>query len=99
MRESTIQSRMLQWLNQQPTIWAYKAQASAYTGRGVPDIIACVGGVFMAFEVKTATGKTTALQDNALRAINAAGGTAHVVRSLDEVKTLVQHAMKKDPAR
>lgn len=37
-------------------------------------------------EVKTATGKTTALQDLAIRDINSAGGTATVVRSLDDVK-------------
>jgi len=98
MRESTLQGRILQWLHQQPRVWAFKAAASGYTGRGVPDIVACVDGHFIAFEVKTATGKPTVLQEHAIRDINRAGGTAYVVRSLPQVQELVREVMEKAPA-
>ena len=60
-----------------------------YGTAGIPDIISCVNGKFFAFEVKTATGKATPLQETTIRKILAAGGTAAVVRSVDEVRTLI----------
>ena len=61
-----------------------------YGTAGIPDIIACINGKFVAFEVKTEIGKTTALQDATIRKINAAGGTAVVVRSVAEVRTIIE---------
>lgn len=46
---------------------------------GVPDIVCCHGGRFIAIECKAGKGKTTALQDRELTAIRAAGGTAVVI--------------------
>ena len=63
-----------------------------YGTAGIPDIIACINGRFFGFEVKTATGKTTGLQDAAIRKINEAGGTAVVVRSVAEVKIVLEAA-------
>jgi Holliday junction resolvase len=60
-----------------------------YGTAGIPDIIACVRGRFFAFEVKTATGKATALQKATLQKILASGGTAAVVRSVDEVRAIL----------
>ena len=63
-----------------------------YGTAGIPDIIACINGKFYAFEVKTAIGKTTALQDATIRKIISCGGHAYVVRSVDEVKTILHNA-------
>ena len=41
------------------------------------------------FEVKTDKGRTTTLQEVQLRNINRAGGTAVVVRSLEDVKNIL----------
>ena len=57
---------------------------------GIPDIIACINGGFYAFEVKTADGKTTALQDATIRKINKCGGHAFVVRSVEDVKSILE---------
>jgi Holliday junction resolvase len=46
---------------------------------GVPDIVCCVDGKFMAIECKAGANTTTALQDREIASINAAGGTAYVV--------------------
>jgi len=45
---------------------------------GIPDIIGCVNGRFLAIECKAANGKTTALQDREIERIASAGGTAVV---------------------
>lgn len=50
---------------------------------GIPDIICCYEGRFVAIECKAGKGKTTALQDREINAIQEAGGTAWVVNEND----------------
>jgi len=51
MREAAF-SRMVQgWLRQQGA-WVVKYHASAYTPKGVPDLIACYQGEFIGIELK-----------------------------------------------
>ena len=54
---------------------------------GVPDIICCFDGEFLALEIKAGKGKTTALQDRELDRIHDAGGKAYVINE-DEVSNL-----------
>ena len=63
---------------------------------GVPDIICCYKGKFLAIECKAGAGKTTALQERELAAIKAAGGLQMVVneKNLGEVAVLL-NVMKK----
>ena len=55
---------------------------------GIPDIIGCKNGKFIAIECKAGKGKTTALQDRELVAICNAGGFTFVVNEtcLDELE-------------
>jgi Holliday junction resolvase len=46
---------------------------------GVPDIIVCFKGRFIGIECKAGSNKPTALQENELKKIRAAGGNAFVV--------------------
>lgn len=59
---------------------------------GIPDIIACFHGRFIAIECKAGKGKTTALQDRELERIDAAGGVALVIRetNIEAVETALQ---------
>jgi len=58
----------------------YFAPASNGMGRaGIPDLICCVDGMFLAIECKAGKGKTTALQDREIAAVKAAKGMAIVV--------------------
>lgn len=50
-----------------------------YGKSGVPDIVGCLGGKFIAIECKANGGIPTALQLKNLRAIAAAGGHAFVI--------------------
>ena len=86
MAEKDIVAGILRFLKTVPGCFAWKTHGGVYGTAGIPDIIACVNGRFFAFEVKTASGKATQLQQATVRKILAAGGTALVVRSVDEVR-------------
>lgn len=58
-----------------------------YGRSGVPDIIACLNGKFLAIECKAGDNKITALQDKALADIQKAGGSALVINE-DGIKDL-----------
>ena len=51
---------------------------------GIPDIICCVNGFFLAIECEAGKGKTTALQDRELGRIRTAGGAAVVIFDTDD---------------
>lgn len=58
---------------------------------GIPDIICCCVGKFIAIEVKAGKGKTTALQDRELTAIHNNGGIALVINenNINTVKEII----------
>ena len=67
--------------------------ANGFGRAGIPDIIACIDGHFIAIECKAGKGTTTALQDRELNAILNAGGTTYIAResNLDELQQLLGH--------
>ena len=89
MLEKDIVKAIMNYLRTVPHCFVFKVHGGMYGTAGIPDIIACVDGRYFAFEVKTATGRATALQEATIRKILAAGGTALVVRSVDEVRTVI----------
>lgn len=89
MLEKDIVNAIMKYLRAVPRCFVWKEHGGMYGTAGIPDIIACVDGRFYGFEVKNETGKPTKLQDATIRKILAAGGTALVVRSVDEVKAVV----------
>ena len=90
MAERDIVAAILRLLKKTPNCFCWKTHGGMYGTAGIPDIIACIGGHFYGFEVKTETGKPTKLQEAVIRKINAAGGTALVVRSVDEVRAVLE---------
>lgn len=94
MKESDIVRAILKYLKTIPNCFAWKEHGGMYGTAGVPDIIACIGGRFYAFEVKTEKGKATALQEATIRKIQNAGGIAVIVRSVDEVRVLFQDSLQ-----
>lgn len=61
-----------------------------YGTGGIPDIIACINGRFLAFEVKTETGKLTKLQEITMQKIKSAKGQAFKVTSATEVAVILK---------
>lgn len=93
MKEADIVKAILKYLKTVPRCFAWKEHGGMYGTAGIPDIIACIDGRFYAFEVKTEFGKPTALQEATIRKILTAGGTAMVVRSVDEVRNIVNGSL------
>lgn len=73
-------------------IYYFAPAANGFGRAGIPDIICCFGGRFIAIECKAGKGTTTALQDRELAAIRTAGGMAMVVNesNIDELKEKLQ---------
>ena len=90
MLEKDITNKILKYLKSLPECYCFKEHGGSYGSSGIPDIICCYKGRFIGFEVKTAKGKTTALQDINIRKINEACGIAVVVRSVDEVMNTIK---------
>ena len=57
MAERDIVAAILRLLKKTPGCFCWKEHGGMYGTAGIPDIIACVGGRFVAFEVKTETGR------------------------------------------
>ena len=90
MKEKSIENKIKAYLKTIDSLFFFKEHGGLYGTAGVPDIICCYKGLFIAFEVKTNDGKTTALQDATIKRIRKAGGIAEIVRSVDEVKRIIE---------
>ncbi len=93
MKETDIVKAIMKYLRTVPGCFCWKEHGGMYGTAGIPDIIACIDGRFFGFEVKTDIGKPTKLQEATIRKILAAGGTALVVRSVDEVRIAITNSL------
>lgn len=93
MKETDIVKAIMKYLRTVPGCFCWKEHGGMYGTAGIPDIIACIDGRFFGFEVKTDIGKPTKLQEATIRKIIAAGGTALVVRSVDEVRIAITDSL------
>ena len=57
-----------------PCGWHYKTWGGGYQVSGIPDIVACINGIFVAVELKVKGGRITELQKLNVKRINEAGG-------------------------
>ena len=79
------------WKNQtvgiyDPRLGMYRPLKGQFSGKGSSDILACVGGYFVAIEVKRPVGSVIrAEQMDFIRDILATGGIAFIARSLEDV--------------
>ena len=90
MAERDIVTAILRLLKGTPGCFAWKTHGGMYGVAGIPDIIACINGRFVAFEVKTETGKLTKLQEITIQKIKNAKGQAFKVTSAAEVATILK---------
>ncbi len=61
--EKMITIAILRYLKSLPDTFCFKEHGGQYGTAGIPDILCCYKGRFLAFEVKSATGKPTKLQE------------------------------------
>jgi hypothetical protein len=91
MQEKDIVSAILRYLRTIPECFSWKEHGGMYGTTGIPDIICCYRGRFIAFEVKTDKGRLTKLQEIMIQRIKDAKGQAFKVTSLDQVKSILEN--------
>lgn len=77
--------------------WGFKFHADAYTQSGIPDLIYCINGRFVAIEVKKENGKPSELQKRKIKRIIQDGGVAVIVKpsQFEDLKKLLMAVEKK----
>lgn len=89
MSEAQLIQNIKKYLQTLPECFFWKEHGGQYGTAGIPDIIVCYKGRFIAFEAKVSKNKETKLQEITIKKIQSAGGIAAVVRSVDDVKTIL----------
>jgi Holliday junction resolvase len=89
--EKVVKDKVVAVLKDEGVYYFFPA-THGYGRSGVPDIIACVNGHFLAIECKAGGGKLTALQVREIKHILACNGEADVANenNLDLIHNLVR---------
>ena len=77
--ERKVKQQVVALLKEEGAYYFFPA-ANGLGRSGIPDIIVCHRGRFVAIECKAGNGQTTALQKRELKRIGEAGGAALVIR-------------------
>lgn len=89
--EKDFENRIKRYLSSKG-IWYVKYFANGFTKKGIPDLLCCVNGRFVAVEVKAENGRATPLQLKCIERIKESGGVALVLYPSDfeEFKELIE---------
>lgn len=81
--EKTFENQIKKFLDKLPNTWYFKVWSGPYSKSGIPDIIACINGHFVALEVKADNGRASELQKRNIRVINECNGLGIIVYPKD----------------
>lgn len=91
MTEQTLVDNIKKYLDSVPNLFYWKEHGGQFGTAGIPDIIVCYKGRFIAFECKRNNGKLTILQKITLNKMLKAGGIALVVTDVKQVKEVIEN--------
>ena len=91
MSEKNITAAIMRYLKTVPCCFCWKRHGAQYGTAGLPDVICCISGRFIAFEVKTPSGRLSKLQESMIAKIKAAKGEAFKVTSVEDVKQILDN--------
>lgn len=96
--ESKVKRKVTDILNKYNAYFFYPP-SNGFGRAGIPDIIVCYCGQFIAVECKAGKNTTTALQRKELRAIEDAGGYALVINetNIDQVDAVLHQLKEAQP--
>jgi len=94
-KEHKVKKKVTELLKQYEIYYFFPA-THGYGRSGVPDIICCIRGYFLAIECKAGTNKPTALQLREIEQIQKAKGVAFVVNenNIDELHTTLKEILR-----
>ena len=78
-QEKQFENKIKKYLKEHGAYFLKYWAGAQFTKSGIPDILACVNGYFVAIEVKAQNGKPSDLQLYNIGQIRKAGGFAYVV--------------------
>ena len=87
--ESSITKSILKYLRGLDRCFAWKEHGGMYGAAGIPDVICCYQGQFLAFEVKRPGNKPTAIQKATIDKMRQAGGKVYIVHSVGDVREII----------
>ena len=98
--ENRDKAKIQKWLLAEfPTAFGFKYPAGFFGQSGIPDLIYCISGLFVAIEVKTAKGRVTKLQMERLKEIQKSNGIAMLIygydiAKLEKLKAIIERHLK-----
>lgn len=92
MKESQLQRKCIEYLKQKDIYYINK-YGDGWSAKGCPDLICCINGRFVTFELKVGNGKMKPDQRIHKRRIERNGGMHHVPYSIEEFKHLIDKYM------
>lgn len=87
--ERALTDRILRHLRALPRSWWFKVKGGSGQQAGIPDIVGCLDGRFVAIEVKRPGKRPTKLQDHVMGRIREAGGAVGVATSVEDANRVV----------
>lgn len=90
-KEALVKKRLKKQLDEMG-IYHFSPFQAGMGRAGIPDVIGCYRGLFVAFECKAGKGKTTLLQEREIAAIRTAKGLAFVINeeNVDNIQELLR---------
>ena len=79
MKESAYQKKVINFLKTLPNTWVVNIWGGGFMRAGIPDLLVCINGKFVAIELKRTGGIVSELQKRNIRLINEANGLAMVL--------------------
>tara|TARA_R110002126_G_scaffold151568_1_gene298670 strand:- start:771 stop:1073 length:303 start_codon:yes stop_codon:yes gene_type:complete len=88
--EAKVKARVVKMLKEMGVYYFFPV-TGGFGRSGIPDIVGCMSGIFIAVECKAGKNKTTALQEHEIAGIRRAGGFAFVVNetNITELRDLL----------
>jgi len=95
--EGKVKAKVVKLLKEYGVYYFYPV-TGGFGRSGVPDVVCCVSGYFLAVECKAGKNKPTPLQEAEMMKILAAGGRALVINedNLDDLKQILHIITMKD---
>lgn len=96
MTEKQFETKVKQFLKSH-NIWFTKIWGGGFQKAGIPDLLCCINGHFVAIELKGANGTATELQKYNIKKINESGGIGLILYPKDfrKFKALVLDLLRR----
>lgn len=92
--ETIFKEKVLNYFKTIPNLWVLKVYGNAIQSGGIPDLLICYKGRFIALELKDPNEKNTygatGRQLIHIKKIKQCGGLAYVVDSMEEIKQIIE---------